>query len=172
MSTNARIIAEIPNEMKGKTFSFKYDKDYKYRTPDTTIPNDAKYVSVYVHWDGDIVGKELLNDYTDFNDIMESIMCGGDCSSIEIPYHAWRDEDFNVTKPKFVNTLDDIYEEEYNYLFTVENKWYVKSVYVPEYSLMSKTDEFSNDSNLRWATEKENSNNPITLINMSKSHKK
>ena len=141
MSTNARIIAEIPNEMKGKTFSFKYDKDYKYRTPDTTIPNDAKYVSVYVHWDGDIVGKELLNDYTDFNDIMESIMCGGDCSSIGIPYHAWRDEDLNVTKPKFVNTLDDIYEEEYNYLFTVENKWYVKSVYVPEYSLMGKKDE-------------------------------
>lgn len=30
----------------------------------------------------------------------------------------------------------------------------------------------NNVSNLRWATEKENSNNPITLINMSKSHKK
>jgi hypothetical protein len=140
MATRARIIAEIPNEMKGKTFSFKNDKDYKYRTPDTTIPNDAKYVSVYVHWDGyeDGVGKELLNDYTNFNDIMENIMCGGDCSCIGTPYHAWRNEDFDDTKPNFTRTLDDIYEEEYNYLFTVENKWYVKSDYNKEYAPFGK----------------------------------
>lgn len=147
MATRARIIAEIPNEMKGKTFSFKNDKDYKYRTPDTTIPNDAKYVSVYVHWDGyeDGVGKELLNDYTNFDDIMEGIMCGGDCSCIGTPYHAWRDEDFDDTKPKFTSTLDDIYEEEYNYLFTVENKWYVKSAYNKEYAPFGKKDETNKD---------------------------
>lgn len=148
MATRARIIAEIPNEMKGKTFSFKNSKDYMYNTPDTTIPNDAKYVSVYVHWDGyeDGVGRELLNDYTNFNDIMESIMCGGDCSCIGTPYHAWRNEDFDDTKPNFTSTLDDIYEEEYNYLFTIENKWYVKSAYNnTEYTLFNKTDELSND---------------------------
>ena len=143
MGTHARIIAEIPNEMNGKTFSFKNDENYKYCTPDTEIPNDAKYVSVYVHWDGyeDGVGKELTKDYNDFKDIMDHIMCGGDCSSIGIPYHAWRNENFDITKAKFASSLDEIDSESYNYLFKTDGKWYVKSKYNTEnndYTLFSK----------------------------------
>jgi hypothetical protein len=135
--TNARIIVEIPNEMVGKTFSFKDNDVFKYKTPDTTIPDGYKYVSVYVHGDGYIdngVGDDLVQNYTNFSGIMESIVCGGDGSSIGAPYHAWRGEDFEMTKPKFSNDLDKIQEGNYNYLFKTDGKWYCKTKFKAEYS--------------------------------------
>lgn len=134
--TTARIIVEIPDEMKGKTFSFKDGYSFKYSTPNTTIPMDCKYVSVYTHGDGYVeggVGDELTKNYQTFEDIMENVICCGDGSYIGSPYHGWRGEDFDKVCPKFTNSLDEIQRENYNYLFKLDDKWYVQCNYDDAY---------------------------------------
>lgn len=128
--TTARIIVEIPDEMKGKTFSFKDGDNFKYTTPPTTIPMNCKYASVYSNNDGyieDGLGDRLRNKYLTFEDIMEEIICGGDCSFIGSPYHAWRNESFERVGAKFVNDISEIDKENYNYLFKTDGKWYCQT---------------------------------------------
>lgn len=127
--TSARIIVEIPDTAKGEMFSFRDDYDFKYPTPSTVVPKECKYASVYNHLDGYInkgLGDKLVNSYTNFKDIMEEIVCGGDCSYVGIPYHAMRNEDFSITHAKFTDTLDEIQSEDYNYLFKANGNWYVR----------------------------------------------
>lgn len=137
--TNARVIVEMPDFAKGETYVFRNDSDYKYSTPPLTIPKNYKYVSVYIHADGYIeggLGDKLTKEYTDFAEIMEKIMCGGDGAYIGAPYHGMRGEDISDVGPQFSNDLSEIRNENYNYLYS-NGLWYVREYYEKEYSLLS-----------------------------------
>lgn len=135
--TTARIIVEIPDDMKGKTFSFKDGDSFKYKTPPTTIPMNCKYASIYSNSDGyieDGLGDKLRYKYLTFVDIMENIICGGDCSFIGTPYLAWRNEPIERVGAKFTNDINEIHKENYNYLFKTDGKWYCQTNLNDEYS--------------------------------------
>ena len=137
--TNARVIVEIPDFAKGKTYVFRNNSDYKYGTPPLTIPKNYKYISVYIHADGYIeggLGDKLTKEYTDFAEIMEKIMCGGDGTCIGAPYHGTRGEDMSDVGPQFSNDLGEIRNQNYNYLYS-NGLWYVREYYKKEYSLLS-----------------------------------
>lgn len=139
--TNARVIVEIPDFAKGKTYSFRDNDTYKYSTPSLTIPTDCKYASVYIHADGYVkggLGDRLTEDYTSFTDIMEEIICGGDGSCIGGPYHGMRGEEISSVGAKFSNDLSKIRDENYNYLYR-DGKWYVREQSETEYSPLSKS---------------------------------
>ncbi len=127
MSTHATVVVEIPQEKRGNTYSYRSDHSLEYNTPSTTIPTDANYASIYIHFDGyeDGLGKDLI-EYDTFQEIMEKVICGGDSSCIDSPYHGWRNEDWEHVKPKFSKSIPNM-TEEYQYLFTVSNKWNVRS---------------------------------------------
>lgn len=137
--TNARVIVEIPDFAKGQTYSFRDSDTYKYSTPPLTIPTECKYASVYIHADGYVkggLGDRLTKEYTDFIDIMEEIICGGDGSCIGGPYHGMRGEDISYVGAQFSNDLNEIRSEEYNYLYR-HGLWYVREQSNTEYSLLS-----------------------------------
>lgn len=121
MSTCATIVIEIPKNKKGKTYEFGLNDKFEFSTPNTVIPQDANYVSVYHHFDGDILGKTLL-EYNDFDTIMSELICGGDMSFIGRPYHGWRNEDWKYVQPKFTEAKPEpfIY---YTYYFNLDKKW-------------------------------------------------
>jgi hypothetical protein len=133
--TRATITVEIPEEMKGQTF-FPDKSGYKYVIPQTSIPfDDSNYVTIYCHLDGSVgsLGKDLSNNYNTFKDVMEKIICDGDCSYLGMSYRGWRDEAWENNMPKFTDKLPDI-QEDWQYLFTKECKWYARSKYNKEYN--------------------------------------
>lgn len=127
MSTHATVVVQIPQENKGKTYSYHSDHSLKYETPSTIIPIDANYASIYIHFDGyeDGLGKDLT-EYNTFQEVMEKVICGGDSSCIDSPYHGWRNEEWEHVKPKFSKGIPNR-TEDYQYLFTSSNKWHVRS---------------------------------------------
>jgi hypothetical protein len=127
MSTHATVVVQIPQEKRGNTYSYRSDHSLQYSTPPTTIPIDANYVSIYIHFDGyeDGLGKDLT-EYDTFQEVMEKVICGGDSSCIDSPYHGWRNEEWEHVKPKFSESIPNR-TEEYQYLFTSSNKWHVRS---------------------------------------------
>lgn len=132
MSTNSTIVVEIPKDKRGKAYQFEQGNN-KYSTPQVVIPENAKYVSVYHHFDGypyrlgaDLINPE--NGYLDFDNIMSEIVSGGDMSVIGRPYHAWRNDDWKWVKPDFSEELPNI-SEEYQYLFTDKGEWLVRGKY-------------------------------------------
>lgn len=133
--TRSTIVVEIPEEMKGKTFSYKDKSNYKYETPDTTIPQDCNFTSIYVHTDGYVengVGDYLVEECTTFKDVMEKVICGGESSCIGMPYTAARGEEWSRNKPKFHDEMPQI-QEDYQYVFTKDGEWYAKAKYDSKY---------------------------------------
>lgn len=137
--TNARVIVELPDFAKGKTYIFRDNDSYRFSTPPITIPDDCKYASVYIHADGYIeggLGDRLSQDYTNFIDIMEEIICGGNGSCIGGPYHGMRNEDISKVGPQFSNDLSKIRSENYNYLYS-NGCWYVRENSEADYKCLS-----------------------------------
>ena len=66
---------------------------------------NANFVEVYHHFDGypEGLGADIYEGFLDkdFDYVMEHLIAGGDMSSTGVPYHAWRDEDWEYCKPKF-----------------------------------------------------------------------
>lgn len=136
MATRGTIMLAIPKEAKGKTYNYiKSGKEkvcFNYPTPSVTIPEEAEYVSVYHHFDSypTGLGKEILEDFAgkDFDYIMEHLIAGGELSSTYIPYHAWRNDDWEYAKPKFSDEPFPI-SEEYQYFRDTDGKWFVRGEY-------------------------------------------
>lgn len=128
MSTRATVVVKIPDSEKGKTYSYKNDAKYKYKTPSITLPSDCNYASIYIHSDGyeKGLGKELVNGYNNFSDIMEEIICGGDSSCIGSPYHACRNEDWKFVQPKFSKDLPER-SQEFQYVYSEYGEWFIRS---------------------------------------------
>lgn len=145
--TNARVVVELPDFAKGGTYYFRNNAIYKYSTPPLTIPNDCKYVSIYIHADGYVsggLGDRLTKEYTDFTDIMEEIICGGDGSCIGAPYHGMRGEGISYVGAQFSNDLNEIHNEDYNYLYR-NGLWYVREKSKTEFSLLSTINCINSD---------------------------
>ena len=134
MATRGTIMLSIPNEAKGKTYDYKPKKEVglEYPTPSVTIPDDAEYISVYIHFDSypSGLGKEILDDFVgkDFDYVMEHLIAGGELSSTYIPYHAWRNDDWKYAKPKFSAEPFPI-SEDYQYFRDSDGKWFVRGDY-------------------------------------------
>lgn len=148
--TRATITVEIPEEMKGHAF-FSDKSEYEYVIPQTSIPfDDSNYVTIYCHLDGgvDSLGKDLSNNYNTFKDVMEKIICDGDCSYLGMSYRGWRGEAWNDNRPKFTEKLPDI-QEDWQYLYTKDCKWYARSKYNKDYNefvLISKEHDYNKET--------------------------
>ena len=133
MATRSTIMVAIPQEKRGKTYKFIKDTNAEeslpYDTPEVTIPEDANFVEVYHHWDGysEGLGADIYNGFLgkDFDYVMEHLIAGGDMSSTGIPYHAWRNDDWDGCKPTFGSTLFKK-SEEYQYFRDENGKWFVR----------------------------------------------
>ena len=134
MATRATIVLEIPEDRIGKEYTFNVGSVFKYSTPTTTIPEGAKYVSIYNHFDGgvDSLGKDLVMFNGGFDRLMSGIICGGDCSYIGSPYKGNRDENWEYAKPKFSYEFPEV-TESYQYVYKTDNKWYVRASYDAKY---------------------------------------
>lgn len=134
MATRATIVLEIPEDRNGREYKFEGGNVFKYSTPNTTIPEDVRYVSIYSHFDGgvDSLGTDLVMGGSGFDAIMSRIICGGSCSYPGSPYHGNRDEEWDGVKPKFSKELPEI-TQSYQYIYKTDNKWYVRSEYDPKY---------------------------------------
>lgn len=145
MATRSTIMVAIPQEKRGKTYKFIKDtnaeKRLPYDTPEVTIPEDANFVEVYHHWDGypTGLGAEIYEGFLDkdFDYVMEHLIAGGDMSSTGIPYHAWRDEDWEYCKPKFSDKMF-VVSEEYQYFRNEEGKWFVRGCEYKDWTEISK----------------------------------
>ena len=133
MATRSTIMVAIPQEKRGKTYKFikspNAEKNLPYDTPEVTIPEDANFVEVYHHWDGypERLGADIYEGFLgkDFDYVMEHLIAGGDMSLTGVPYHAWRDDDWEYCEPQF---SDKMFEEseEYQYFRNEEGKWFVR----------------------------------------------
>jgi len=131
MATRSRIFIQVRPETKGQTITPEIGKLPEPFNPlkgvkiePTTI--EKEYIGIYHHWDGYPagVGETLLNKYNDYDKALNLILFG-DESTINgneiVPYHYWREnEPWKDTKPRQVDTIDQIPDEEYQYLLTPE----------------------------------------------------
>ncbi len=134
MATRSTIMVAIPKEFRGKTFHYvpKEETHFEFETPEVTIPEDAKFVEVYHHWDGYVegLGRELIVDFNGkgFEYVMEHLIAGGDLSTTYCPYHAWRDEEWDSVAPNFSDREFKI-SEEYQYFMDENGKWFFRDEY-------------------------------------------
>lgn len=138
MATRATIVLEIPEDRIGKEYTFTDGNMFKYSTPTTTIPEGAKYVSIYNHLDSrvDSLGKDLVMFGGGFDRLMSRIICGGNCSYIGSPYKGNRDENWEYAKPKFYYELPEV-TESYEYVYKTDDKWYVRASYDTNYETLT-----------------------------------
>ena len=92
--------------------------------------------SVYCHWDGypDGVGQDLLNRSFNSTREVEDFIDEGSRSTVDESYYEKYGESRGeeLEEPNVHASVDDYYSsdiEEYGYLFTKNNNWYVKSAY-------------------------------------------
>lgn len=145
MATRSTIMVAIPQEKRGKTYKFIKDTNAEeslpYDTPEVTIPEDANFVEVYHHWDGYPagLGAEIYEEFLDkdFDYVMEHLIAGGDMSSTGVPYHAWRNDDWDGTKPIFsANMIKQ--SEEYQYFRDEKGEWFVRGRYYEDWAKIGK----------------------------------
>ena len=108
MSTRSNIYLKLKEETKGTTLKFDPAKlpqpegDREFPIKDINVPQDAKYLKIYHHWDGYTtgVGATLNEHYKDYDTIL-NLLTMGDMSSINgtiTSYQGWRNEN---TPPRF-----------------------------------------------------------------------
>jgi len=78
---------------------------------------------IYSHWDGDIVGAELLKKWNSKEKARELIN-EGDCSYPGESYIS-KGEDVTLNSSRTATSPKEVHEEEYSYIFT--NKWLVSN---------------------------------------------
>ena len=109
MSTRSNIYLKLKPETLGTTIKFDATKlpepegDREFPIKDVVVPQDAKYMRIYHHWDGYVTGVgDTLNRYFKDYDTILNLLAMGDMSSINdriTSYQGWRNED---TPPKFL----------------------------------------------------------------------
>ena len=129
MATRSTIVLVLKKEDIGKSMKFdinKLPKGYSYDTCEEVDVNDFPEVElnkpmleIYHHWDGypEGIGKTLIGDFNTY-DVILNLLLGGDASTINggvCQYYAWRNEDWEIVKPKNVDKA--VCSEEYVYKF-------------------------------------------------------
>jgi len=108
MSTRCNVALLLREEDRNKTFSAPWDEYL------TVSPDGAKYLNIYIHNDGypEGVGRDLveLMSESNYEDALDFIL-HGDRSTVNLSYHAWRDEHWCNVKPApmYKPTLDNDY---------------------------------------------------------------
>ena len=141
MSTRSNICLVLNKEDIGKVVKFDETKLPKDATCDNEFLNMVEEVTlekpvleIYHHWDGhpESVGKTLLEQYNDYNTIL-NLLLGGDASSINVnnvrQYCAWRGEDWKSVKPRQLDKPS--FNEKYLYKFE-NGVWYFRYDYENE----------------------------------------
>ena len=79
--------------------------------------NAGKYAFVYCHWDGYLegVGEDLKSNYNSYEDIVKLVQAGNMSTPGE-PYTD-RGRDYNDTKPKITDNINETFQQEYAYIF-------------------------------------------------------
>lgn len=137
MSTRSSILIEVPDKYIKRIF--KYDssmfneEDWGAESCDEKSEDviiNKKYLGIYCHFDGypDGVGKELVNNYSDFSKALNLIL-GGDCSVIldgSIRRYATREgENWKYIQPRQLDIIQKVSDDsEYLYIF-MNNRWYL-----------------------------------------------
>lgn len=85
------------------------------------------YMFIYIHHDGYVkgVGADLYENLTTYEDVKNYIL-EGSRTSYEMPYTECG-EDWEDDKPKFIDSVDDEFSNDYFYLFDEDDEWYYKS---------------------------------------------
>lgn len=80
----------------------------------------GKYHFVYCHWDGyyEGVGQDLLDGFNSYSQA-KTLVDGGDMSTTQESYTS-KGENYEDLKPRIVNDMGDIFQEEYAYVFADE----------------------------------------------------
>lgn len=156
MSTRSNILIEVPDKYIGRIF--KYDssmfneKNWGAESCDEKsedIVINKKYLGIYCHWDGypDGVGKELVNNYSDFSKAFNLIL-GGDCSVILdgfIRRYATRDgESWKHIQPRKLDKIQKVSDDsEYLYIF-MNNRWYLfeNNCFIPLLKDLNSYDDY------------------------------
>ena len=73
---------------------------------------------VYCHNDGEKLGNQLVKNYPKYEDAVK-LVSKGDMSELGLHY---TDLDFHQLKPEIVEDMEDIFQQEYAYIFT-EDGW-------------------------------------------------
>lgn len=160
MGTRSCILLKIRKEDLGKVIKFNagllpvplnkwQDKDHEGKIwRDESVKDKCKpveindlYIGIYCHWDGypkGGVGESLLDNFTDYNQVLNLIV-GGSCSSIgsSVRHYANRKgEKWAWILPKQGKTQKDLVEyfngswAEYAYLFDeARGGWFYKEIY-------------------------------------------
>ena len=145
MSTRSSILIEVPAKYIDRIF--KYDssmfneEDWDDEAGDEKSEDvviNKKYLGIYCHFDGypDGVGKELVNNYSDFSKAFNLIL-GGDCSVIldgSVRRYATREgEAWKYIQPKQLDKIQKVSDDsEYLYIF-MRGRWYLfeNSIFIP-----------------------------------------
>lgn len=125
MATNSCVVVKIKVEDLDTTKKFDPSKvivnewENKDERREVSLCEDVKiesdYMAIYVHWDGQSVGENLANDFSDYEDALNLVL-GGDCSAIhsdkEIIHYANRKEGctWDDIKPKQCDNLESLLE--------------------------------------------------------------
>jgi len=138
MATRSNICLVLKKEDIGKIMKFDETKLPKNVTCNNKFLNMVEEVTlekpvleIYHHWDGypKGVGKTLLEQYNDYNTIL-NLLLGGDASSINgddvCQYCAGVGEDWEGVKPKQLDK--PLLKEEYLYKFE-NGVWYFRDMY-------------------------------------------
>lgn len=138
MATRSNICLVLKKEDIGKIMKFDETKLPKNVTCNNKFLNMVEEVTlekpvleIYHHWDGypKGVGKTLLEQYNDYNTIL-NLLLGGDASSINgddvCQYCAGVGEDWEGVKPKQLDK--PLLKEEYLYKFE-NGVWYFRDIY-------------------------------------------
>lgn len=141
MATRSNICLVLNKEDIGKVMKFDETKLPKDVTCSDEFLNMVEEVTlekpileIYHHWDGypDGVGKTLLEQYNDYNTIL-NLLLGGDTSSIlrnhVCQYCAWRGDDWKGVKPRQLD--EPVLNEKYLYKYE-DGVWYFRDDYENE----------------------------------------
>lgn len=137
MSTRSSILIEVPDKYIGRIFRYDssmfneedWDDEAGDEKSEDVIIN-KKYLGIYCHFDGypDGVGKELVDNYSDFSKVFNLIL-GGNCSVIldkRVRRYATREgESWKYIQPRQLDRIQKVSDDsEYLYVF-MSNRWYL-----------------------------------------------
>ena len=125
MATRSNVIVKVKKEDIGRVLTH----EFKGKTYETKI--EKPYIGIYCHWDGytDGVGKELVENYNDYEKALQ-LISGGYTSSIDGDdvnyYMGWdREELWTDNHPRQTEKTEITAAwTEYAYIFD-NGKWYV-----------------------------------------------
>lgn len=155
MSTRSSILIEIPDKYIGQSLMYyptKSEDNWGNNTIDDMsqkVTITKKYLGIYCHHDGypDGVGRELANNYNDFQKAFNLIL-GGDCSSIFsnclLRYATREGEKWEHIQPRQLDRIEKVSSDsEYLYIF-MHGRWYLfeNNCFIPLLKNLDSYDDY------------------------------